>query len=534
MSATAPNKDPSNYTEGEDRYVRFAEDFLGMKVSEQQKKILRAVATNSHVLVVGANGFGKSYIIAALCDSFIATNPDSVGLGTSGSYSQFVDTMWNPMKSMAKQLRDEHGLPVSVYDGNQPKLEFDDQWFFKVVSPRDPGDLEGRHASDVLVVIEEADKQYITEEHFDSAGSSVTDMNDRMIAVANPPEDESNIVYELMQNDSRWETLQFSSFDAHNVQLDLGNIDDERIPGIVDLITIADDWEAWNDEPWPKAEEQWPDDDYPGVSELKDRVQDGILQREELVSILEPGATKAEFAHKERDDLDKRWYRRRAGVQPPDSATVFRPFTVQDVEEAYEREADVSTITPQGIGLDVARKGGDNNVLCAKHSDVVRVHDRWKGVDHNTNEKKVKAQISGWAGVDMAIDAQGEGSGLADRVSTFHDEVIRFNAGQEAAENTEYYDRWTEGLYKLGQFLRDGGTFKSRRLREELLAAAREVEIEEKYYSSREDTVFKASPKDDVKEHLGRSPDLLDSAYMAVWAASGAAEHDKERQRLTW
>lgn len=531
-TTTAPN--PKNYTSGDDRYIRFAEDFLGLRVSEQQKEILRAVARNQYVLVVGANGFGKSYIIAALCDAFIATNPDSVGLGTSGSYSQFVDTMWNPMKSLGKRLRDEHGLPIGIYDGNQPKLELDDEWFFKVVSPRDPGDLEGRHAADVLIVIEEADKAYITEEHFDSAGSSVTDMNDRMIAVANPPEDESNVVYELMQDESRWEVKQFSSFQAHNVQIDLGNIDDEPIPGIVDLITIADDWEAWNGEPWPGAEKQWDSGEYPGVSELKDSVQNGKMDRLELVEVLRPGAIKAQYAHKERDDLDKRWYRRRAGVQPPDSAMVFRPFDVQDVEEAFERSAEISTITPQGVGIDVARKGGDHNVLAAKHSDVIRIHDRWQGVDHNVNESKVRSQLEDWPAVIVTIDAQGEGSGLADRVNSFHKEVIRFNAGQEAANEKEFYDRWTEGLYKLGQFLRDGGTFNSRRLREELLAAAREVEIEEKYYKTREETVFKASSKEDVKEHLGRSPDLLDAAYMAVWAASDAPAHEQGEQRLTW
>jgi len=530
MSQSKPA--PRDYTSGDDRYVRFAEDFLELHVSEPQKRILRAVATNQHVLVVGANGFGKSYVIAALCDAFIATNTDSVGLGTSGSYSQFVDTMWNPMKSLAKKLRDEHDIPVRVYDGNQPKLELDDEWFFKVVSPRDPGDLEGRHAADVLIVIEEADKAYITGEHFDSAGSSVTDMNDRMIAVANPPEDETNVVYDLMQDESRWHVLELSSFEAHNVQVDMDELDDERIPGIVDLVTVAADWEDWNTEPWPRAEEQWSDGEYPGVSELKDRVQNGDLTRDELVDVLKPGASRARHAHMERDDLDKRWYRRRAGVMPPDSAMVFRPFNVQDVEEAYERSPDISTAIPQGVGLDVARKGGDHNVLAAKHSDVIRVHGRWQGVDHNANESKVRNHLEDWDGVAVAMDAQGEGSGLADRVHSFHDELVRFNAGEKAAESTEYYDRWTEGLYKLGQFLRDGGVFNSRRLREELLAAARTIEIEEKYYKSREETVFQATSKDDVKEHLGKSPDLLDAAYMATWAAR--AEPSGSPTRLVW
>ena len=527
---------PADYATGSDRYINFAEDFLDKRLAGTQEKILRAVANNRRVLIISGNGVGKSYVVAILADSFLYTNPDSTSLGTSGSYSQFVDTMWRPMSSMAKKVKEEHGLPGQVYEGNQPKIEIDSEWYFKVVSPRDPGDLEGRHASECLVIIEEADKRYITEEHFDSAGSTITDASDRMVAVANPPKSESNVVYDKMQSD-RWTVIQFSSFESHNVKVDTGEIDDEHLPGLVDLPTIAEDYEAWNNEPWPQAEEAFDrhfGGEYPGVSALNDRLDAGSITREELLTVLRPGVSEAKNIHERRDDLDTRWYRRRAGIIPPESSSSYKPWSVSDVEDAYNRDPDIITNAPQGVGIDVARMGGDANVLSGKHGDLLKIHERWSGVDHNVNERMIRNYIEGWPDVYVSIDAQGEGSALADRCNQFIPSMVRFNAGETAAKEQDFYDRWTEGLYQLGQFIRKGGCIRNRKLREEMLAAARVVEFEEKYYSSRDDEVIKATSKDEVKEELGRSPDALDSGIMAVWSASDAPESEHKTQRLVW
>lgn len=101
-------------------------------------------------------------------------------------------------------------------------------------------------------------------------------------------------------------------------------------------------------------------------------------------------------------------------------------------------------------------------------------------------------------------------------------QVIRFNAGGEPLDKTEFYDRWAEGLHLLGQWLRDGGSIDDRRLREELLIAARVVEFEERHLASRGANgadVLKATSKDVIKDRLDRSPDHLDAAMMAAWGA---------------
>jgi len=526
MNADKKRFNPSDYSDGEDKYIRFIEDVLGITLAETQKRIIRALTTKQRVLVVSANGVGKSYSVGALILAFLLTNLDSTVLGTSGSYSQFRDTMWRPLTKMFKRARRKAVLPGQIRRGNPPRLEVDDDWYAKAVSPRDPGDLEGRHDDHVLVVVEEADKRFITEEHFDSANSSVTDSNDRMIAVANPPKDESNVVYDKMRSD-RWYVVQFSSFESHNVKADMGMVD-ERLPGLVDLVTVADDWESWNDEPWPGTPDDWP-----GMAEMSRRITSGEIPRDEVIKYLKPGFEKARFAHAERDDLDQRWYRRRAGVIPPSTAGAYRPFTTADVENAHVSEWPDNRGRLGGVGMDVARAGGDWNVLIAVYGYQLAVIDRWKGVDHNQNERLIRGYANGWSGKpEFAVDAQGEGSGLADRISTFYPELVRFSAGSKPRNKDKFYDKWAESLYHFGRWLDEGGVYKNNRLNEELLAASRVVEFDERYYASREGTVLKATKKDKIKDVLGRSPDVLDAALQAVWTKK--AERPSTVQRLVW
>lgn len=114
------------------------------------------------------------------------------------------------------------------------------------------------------------------------------------------------------------------------------------------------------------------------------------------------------------------------------------------------------------------------------------------------------------------------GSALADHLADAYPGVQRFKAGETARAETEYADCWTEALAHLGGHLGDDGVVSDRRLREELLAAARSVEFSETHLSSRGDsgaTVLEATSKGEIKAVLDRSPDHVDAAAMAAWAA---------------
>jgi len=491
MSAT-PDIDLSRYTDGEERYIRFAREVLGIQLAAQQERILRALASNQRTVIMSGNGPGKSFGVAIAKLAFLITNPGATVLGTSGSYSQYVDAVWRPFKQLHARLEDR--LPVDLgtpNDGGQPSLELDTDWFAKVVSPRDPGDLEGRHAEAVLAVIEEADKDYIGEEHFDSAGSSITDDNDRMLAICNPPRDESNAVYERLES-NRWKTIQFSTLESHNVRIDAGEVDVPKIPGITDLNTVREDWVAWNGESWPGIEQArtWSD----------------------------PNADAF------REDLDERWYRRRAGVMPPTAAAAHRPIERSEVKAAWERSPGTVTEEPQASAVDVARSGADDTVAASVYEQRLPIRYEQPGDSHTAQRDDLTDEFGPDDDHPIAVDALGEGSGLADMLEERFPEVIRFGAGNEPADTSAYYSCWEEGLDLLGDWLANGGSINDRKLYEELLIVARAVEFEERHYASRGTEVLKATAsKSDIKDRLGRSPDRLDAAYMAVWARDSGA-----------
>ena len=480
-------------SEASDRYVRFATDLLGVRLTDQQRQILHSLADNQRTVIMSGNGPGKSYGVSIAKLAFLLLNSDSTVLGTSGSYSQYVDAVWRPLKTLVTRL--DGTIPIDLpepNDGGQPTLELGPDWFAKVVSPRDPGDLEGRHGPNVLVVIEEADKAYIEREHFDSAGSSVTSGADRMLAICNPPRDESNVVHEKMQSD-RWHTLQFSTLNSHNVRVDAGELDAERIPGVTDLETVRNDWEAWNAEPWP------------GLDTARD--------------MSSPDSDRF------REDLDGRWYRRRAGVMPPTRAAAWRPITKADVQAAWERDHPTHTKVlggEMGTGVDVARSGADFTIAATALSDRLDIRYADAGDDHTRQRDALQATYADATDHPMAVDAIGEGSGLADMLAATFEGVIRFGNGNEPTQPQTYYSCWEEALALLGTWLADGGSIDDADLRDELMVAARLVAFEERHYASRGTEVAKATAtKDDIKDRMGRSPDRLDAALMAVWAKDG-------------
>lgn len=475
MSGQAPTP-PTEFT-GPEKYWQAAESWFGVTLTPEQKEILESVAENQYTLVQGANGFGKSFGSAALSLVFRLRHYPSSTVVTSGTYGKLKRTFCADAQELHNSSDVSFGEWMWAPNPNI-RVEDDPTWQFEVASPQDAGELEGIHNDSLLVIVEEADKEAVGADVIDSMDSLISDENDRMLVICNPPEDEANIVNDLKE-DPTYNFLQYSTFDSHNVQVEIGEREGNKVPGLTGLNKIKKKWKSFNGEDWPGYEE-------------------------------------ASTAHLERQDLDPRWYRRIGGVTPPDPANVYRPFELKHLKGSYDKTAE-----PEGqclaMGLDVARKGGDWNVLAKRYVNHVEIAERWKGVDHNDNY----ALMTGYCrrnDCPVIIDAQGEGSGLADRLAQKHP-VTRFNNGEKASNAGKFYDKWAEGLYSIGQFLKEGGTYSNSRLNEELSITARKVQFDEKYINSRGANVLKATKKDEIKKELGRSPDMLDAVLMADWGA---------------
>jgi hypothetical protein len=463
---------------GNNRYARFMEDWLGMQRTEVLDAIAKALDNHQQVLVLGANGVGKSYGAAGLGPTALYTNPNTVVPITAGTGGTLEDNIWKPIKSLWKNSE----LPGRYLDNKRElRTEFDDEWYLKCVSPKYPDDLEGDHNDNLIYIIEEADKPGVTYEHIDSVRSTVTDETDRIVVIANPPEDESNSVYELMQSDE-WHTLQFASWDSHNVKVETGDIDGEKIGGLATLGKIKDDWKEYHDEPWPGLEtvKAWSNPE------------------------------SAEF----RTDLHTKWYKRRAGIMPPEGAEKWRPFSVADVEAAYQRDVGNVRVTPEALGVDVADKVDTTKAVGLHGPKAVIEYD--SQADLPTQQRELIEKIREWPDMDGRTDAIGRGAQIAQALTNRFPDFEEFGSNEVPVDD-DYRTKWAHGLQLIGEWLRGNGSFEDGTLYEQLKVAARVVSFKRNSLKSR-GKVIEATPKERLKDELGTSPDTFDALLMAIVA----------------
>lgn len=513
MSATTPDYVrehlPENYT-GREKYWQAAEDWFNVTLSPEQREIHEHVAEHQYTHLEGGNGFGKTFGIVALALAFNRRHYPSSVVVTSGTYGKLKRTFCADAEELHKSSPFNEQTPywpAATWKWSpNPHIDVDGEptWQFEVISPEDPGELEGVHNDHVLVIVDEADKKDVDLDTLDSMDSLISDQNDRMVIISNPPEDETNPVANMGEVGIEPEKLTYSTFDSHNVQVELDRRDGEWIPGLTGLNKLQKKWEALNGESWPGYEE---------ARAMSTRGTEAF-----------------------RKDLASRWYRRFAGIMPPAGAAQNRPFDLDLVKAGYvEREQDLDAGARRGTGIDVARSG-DRTVQIDELEYVLEVAYSEPGTDHTVQFERIWSNLDEEPGAQISGDAVGEGSGKLDDTAKRFPNVDRFKAGENAAQSDEYKDRWTEGLCELGKWLERGGEFADSRLRKELKIAAREITLEERYIKSRDEQVYVADSKDVVKERLGHSPDHLDAAVMAIVAAKDLIpeEDDGKLDSLPW
>jgi hypothetical protein len=493
-------------------------DALGFTLADTQQQILHACQQHDRILVISGNGTGKTAGAMMAQYWYFTTRYNALGLTTSGNYGVLNDTSWPFLQTIHNRAMAAFPAIADEFHAKQspPRIDCESspEWFLRFRSPSYPKNLEGRHARRAFVVIDEADKPDVGSSHFGAATSTASSGDDVVIAIANPPEDKSNVVYEKWQSD-RWHTIEFSSFDSHNVKRELDGLpaddDRHRIPGLVNLDLVVDDYDAWNGYDWPGAE-----------------------QAQHAVVMDDQGRRVARDDHTR--DLDPRWYRKRLGVMPPAGQGVLRPFYEGHVDagvQRYRAAVDDGRLPVRPgrdaaaqMGTDIARDGGDRTVTITRYTDPqvldvqvdTRPRDHERNYDVLTDADDEVERRGAWV-----IDATGEGSGVADRIRAHRAHVRRFDAGENAHADDRWYDRATEAYVDLGTWLKDGGMIPPNTdVERELREASRVMTLDER--ALRGGTTLKANGKDALQKsmHLGRSPDVLDASALATYKAFDA------------
>ena len=166
------------------------------------------------------------------------------------------------------------------------------------------------------------------------------------------------------------------------------------------------------------------------------------------------------------------------------------------------------------LSCDVARFGVDKTVICywsgwrleditiIKKSNLVEVANK---IISLANKFKVSRS-------NIIIDEDGMGSGVVDMVRNSRG----FRNGSKALDGENYKNLKTQCYYKMADKINNGEVFfggGSNSLNEII----EEFEMVRRYHHDKDMTKLAITPKEIVKQNLGRSPDFSDAIVMRYW-----------------
>jgi hypothetical protein len=190
------------------------------------------------------------------------------------------------------------------------------------------------------------------------------------------------------------------------------------------------------------------------------------------------------------------------------------------VEAAFERweqyvdEHGADVPTGAIMGYDVASTGADQNMICLRKNDFVpEFRWSWTGVDADVGASRAASVFQDYHCYAAKIDATGLGDGVSTKMRR---EGVNKAHGFKA--NNSPTDRTEEGEFL---YLRDQLAWRVRewlRPRQEEPASAMlprnemlKEELTELQYDTTQDGKIRVTQKDQLRETLGRSPDMFDS-----------------------
>jgi hypothetical protein len=218
------------------------------------------------------------------------------------------------------------------------------------------------------------------------------------------------------------------------------------------------------------------------------------------------------------------------GEFPKQDADTLIPLPL--IESARERiVTDCERYKPVW-GVDVARYGDDRSALTCRRHRKVEWRKQWRGLNTMQLAGLIKNMWDESAEDDrpcaIVVDVIGVGAGVVDRLREFddlRDIVVALNVSESPAVKSKFHR------------LRDEMYWKGREWFEGLNVQCEDAEIggelADVLYSFTSAGQIKVEPKDDIKERLGRSPDVGESFLLSLMrdcVLIDVARHDRYRR----
>lgn len=187
------------------------------------------------------------------------------------------------------------------------------------------------------------------------------------------------------------------------------------------------------------------------------------------------------------------------------TASAFNALiTIDAVTKAASRAYDKQDIAlaPKILGVDVARYGDDSCVIFKRQGLVAFEPKVYRNIDNMTFAAYLMREIEKTQPDAVFVDA-GRGEGVIDRCRQMGFEVTEVNFGSKALKPEKYVNKRCEMWDEMRDWIENGGALpQTPELKSELVVPE---------YSFDAKNRMKLMSKDEVKEVLGKSPDIADA-----------------------
>lgn len=497
----------------EDRWrndpVAWAEEKMGLILWSKQKEILTSLAQNKRTAVKSCHSIGKTFISSVAACWWVSTRPQCMVQSTAPTFAQVHSLLWEEIRRLHTRM----GLVGTIDQKDRWQVQYSHDGRAKpmlVGEGKKPADtnihaFQGTHRKDgVLVIIDEACG--LVESIYTGAEAITTSRVDRILAVGNPDDPNTEFGRIFEEGDGEWNLITVSAYDTPNFTgeaeqlLDLARkLDKDR-----DLVREVNE---------------------------HDKTEYNNPHMEKVLSIVEHMPDPEWIESRKRDwGEDSPRFLSKVLAQFP-KTSIDSLFSGSDIETARNNIIVPDDNDFRVMGVDVARYGGDRTVVAlntAGHIEIVAAYNSMDTMEVSAQVHKLALQHK----VDQVrVDGIGVGAGVVDRLTMLSRgagnkyTVVEMTAGSAAPDRSLHRNArayWYDTLkYQMrnGRIdLPDNANLTVDEYGEHVTkfdhAKALLSELTTIRYAYPNGTM-QIESKEDIRRRGGKSPDFVDAVVMA-------------------
>jgi phage terminase large subunit len=476
-------------------------DVYGQHLWQKQREIVDDIFKYRQVAVKTSNAVGKSHVAASIGHAFLDLHPASLVVTTAPTFRQVRDVLWRYFATTHKSARYTLGGHLT-----QTGLEYDTDWYAIGFSTKYPENFAGYHADHILVIADEAGG--IEEQIFKGIKAITPNVNAHILYIGNPT-NPIGTFKDLFDN-PRVKTHTISAFDTPNF-LHAGITNLEQL---LEIMTPPAGVAPIDHNPFEATD--WPIPQLISPEVVYERYHEwGVDSPAWQALVMGEFPSQSEQALIPVDLVSKAM--QMSGVDEASGKT-FAELSGWEIPDG-----------PPEYGLDVARFGGDLNVLTPRRGGNVEAQNVWnkKGDEKLDLVETADRTLTLIDALDhnarLNIDDTGVGGGVSDYLRRRSTEEMgsgrpahqyqlakyNFSSKEYMQQPDKFHDITSELYWNLREwFYRKQICLpEDEKLFRELVGRRWAITVQGK---------IKVESKEDYKKRTGgRSPDRSDSLALA-------------------